>query len=262
VQLAPPRPSSTPPIPSSTLSSLLSGTSSFLFPSPSPLPPRSTSPQPRLYSTPHRPLITPRTTAHLITLPVQSNDILILASDGLSDNLWDEDVLDEVLRFKQACESTNAVGQETPLASREAEPGGLMMETSTSSSSSSTLSPSSTVPMPRLTPTIDAIRRHSLASMLSEALCSRARRISERRPSSGVHMDMRTNGMVEDEIPFARRAREAGKLFRGGKRDGALVCPSETCFHQLKFFVQIYQYWWQSSHLRLLQPQHSTLIKH
>ncbi|KAJ6616987.1 hypothetical protein B0H10DRAFT_1734057, partial [Mycena sp. CBHHK59/15] len=40
--------------------------------------------------------ITPRSAAHLFTLPVQADDILILASDGLSDNLWDEDVLDEV----------------------------------------------------------------------------------------------------------------------------------------------------------------------
>lgn len=28
----------------------------------------------------------------------------------------------------------------------------------------------------------------------------------------------------EDEVPFARRAREAGKMFRGGKRDGAFIC--------------------------------------
>ena len=35
----------------------------------------------------------------MFNLPVQANDILILASDGLSDNLWDEDVLDEVIRL-------------------------------------------------------------------------------------------------------------------------------------------------------------------
>ncbi|EIW77822.1 hypothetical protein CONPUDRAFT_37980, partial [Coniophora puteana RWD-64-598 SS2] len=39
--------------------------------------------------------------AQIITLPVQQDDILILASDGLSDNLWDDEVLDEVVRFKR-----------------------------------------------------------------------------------------------------------------------------------------------------------------
>ncbi|KAJ7249515.1 hypothetical protein B0H12DRAFT_963036, partial [Mycena haematopus] len=42
--------------------------------------------------------ITPTSAAHLFTLPVRAGDIVILASDGLSDNLWDEDVLEEVRR--------------------------------------------------------------------------------------------------------------------------------------------------------------------
>ena len=91
--------------------------------------------------------------------------------------------------------------------------------------------------------------------MLSEALCSRARRVSERRvndakkPSSGnldgrvrgtdIHVDVgakcdhaRANtkpnveDVDEDEVPFARRAREAGKTFRGGKRDGMILSSS------------------------------------
>src|SRR5436190_18541751 len=40
--------------------------------------------------------------AKVFTLPVLADDILILASDGMSDNLWDEDVLDEVVRFRRS----------------------------------------------------------------------------------------------------------------------------------------------------------------
>jgi len=35
----------------------------------------------------------------MITLPVCTDDILVLGSDGLNDNLWDEDLLDRVIRF-------------------------------------------------------------------------------------------------------------------------------------------------------------------
>ncbi|KAI0028658.1 hypothetical protein K488DRAFT_13655, partial [Vararia minispora EC-137] len=45
---------------------------------------------------------TPPASAQVLTLPARADDILILASDGLSDNLWDEDVLDEVVRFRRA----------------------------------------------------------------------------------------------------------------------------------------------------------------
>lgn len=118
---------------------------------------------------------TPRTAAHVFALPVRADDILILASDGLSDNLWDEDVLDEVARFRKSFLGHDLVDSDT----------------------TSPLSASERV-----------LRRRTLAGMLSEALCSRARRVSERREELG------------DEVPFARRAREAGKMFRGGKNDG------------------------------------------
>ena len=44
---------------------------------------------------------------HTFTLPVRADDILILASDGLSDNLWDEDFLDEVLKFRNDFKETD-----------------------------------------------------------------------------------------------------------------------------------------------------------
>jgi protein phosphatase PTC7 len=37
--------------------------------------------------------------AQVVTLPMRTDDILVLASDGLSGNLWDENVLDKVVRF-------------------------------------------------------------------------------------------------------------------------------------------------------------------
>lgn len=113
--------------------------------------------------------------AQILELPVQADDILILASDGLSDNLWDSEVLDEVVRFKRSFLKDTEQGKGVGL-----------------------------------------LGRRTLAGMLSEALCSRARRVSERRGKSFADDD----GDVEDEIPFARRAREQGKTFKGGKIDG------------------------------------------
>ncbi|KAG6333996.1 hypothetical protein ID866_5101 [Astraeus odoratus] len=115
--------------------------------------------------------------AQILELPVQANDILILASDGLSDNLWDEQVLDEVVRFKRSF-----------LNGRESGAGGLL-------------------------------GRRTLAGMLSEALCSRARRVSMKKGGNFPDDD----GEVDDEVPFARRAREQGKSFKGGKIDDISV---------------------------------------
>ncbi|KAH9056607.1 phosphatase 2C-like domain-containing protein [Lactarius vividus] len=129
--------------------------------------------------------------AQVFTIPVHVDDILILASDGLSDNLWDEDVLDEVVRF-----------QRTFLAS-----------------------PSTT--------TGSQLPRRTLAGMLSEALCSRARTMSQRRSKIPLTDEFGTTPLDPDEeIPFARRAREAGRTFSGGKSDDisvlvAVISPAE-----------------------------------
>lgn len=71
--------------------------------------------------------------------------------------------------------------------------------------------------------------------------------MSERRASPGTKkpavdstegMDhARTSAGIdikEDEVPFARRAREVGKVFRGGKRDGVFTfffCALSSCAH-------------------------------
>ena len=134
----------------------------------------------------------PSTHAQTFTIPIQQDDILILASDGLSDNLWDEEVLDEVIRMKKSFLPP------TPEEGDEAEK--------------------------TLKATLSILGRRTLAGMLSEALCSRARRVSERRPRSTSSPKTKTlSSSVDDiefEVPFARRAREQGKVFRGGKADG------------------------------------------
>jgi hypothetical protein len=135
--------------------------------------------------------------AQVFSIPVQQDDILILASDGLSDNLWDEDILDEVIRFKRSFMSSAASGLATSGKSSD-------------------------------TPQTDGILgRGVLAGMLSEALCSRARCVGERKPAvCSKRRKGEDNWPIyptlgeEDDIPFGRRAREEGRWFTGGKLDG------------------------------------------
>jgi protein phosphatase PTC7 len=128
--------------------------------------------------------------ARTVEIQVKEGDIVILASDGMTDNLWDEDILDEVLKF---CRHDAG-----------------------------------------------SVERDVFARMLSQALCSRAKRVSERRgkacPSNpGATQEDRLNNAgwpsgwanvfeggtdQAPEVPFARRAREEGVKFVGGKCDG------------------------------------------
>jgi hypothetical protein len=128
--------------------------------------------------------------AQLFELPVQADDILILASDGLSDNLWDEEVLEEVVRVREVLlRHTSPFGSELTSGDRRA--------------------------------SLHVLARKSFAGMLSEALCSKARRVAERGHSS---VQAEAIGSEDDscgnEVPFARRAREEGRKFKGGKVDG------------------------------------------
>ncbi|RXW25812.1 hypothetical protein EST38_g39 [Candolleomyces aberdarensis] len=156
------------------------------------------------------PTVTPSTAAHYFTLPVRADDILILASDGLSDNLWDEEVLDEVIKFRRSFLGASS--------QPEAEPKGTAKNSEKDR----------------------MLRRKTLAGMLSEALCSRAKKVAERRwspkssgtssPADGIFSSFSQE--EPDEVPFARRAREAGRVFRGGKQDDisvivAVISPAE-----------------------------------
>lgn len=143
--------------------------------------------------------------AKTFSIPVQQDDILILASDGLSDNLWDEDILDEVVRFRRSFMASSP-----SVASPSAKANDLSESAPSGHSAGRGI-----------------LGRGTLAGMLSEALCSRARCVSERRPQAysrrrGGAMRVGTDENVgaEDDIPFGRRAREEGRWFAGGKLDG------------------------------------------
>ncbi|KAH9846021.1 phosphatase 2C-like domain-containing protein [Lenzites betulinus] len=136
--------------------------------------------------------------ARVFTVPVEEDDILILASDGLSDNLWDADILDEVVRFRRSFMTASLPTGCPPVAEEANAP-----------------SPSAATA---------AFRRSTLAGMLSEALCSRAKRASETRGArKSQPQAQKTSVQVELEVPFARRAREQGRLFDGGKPDDISV---------------------------------------
>ncbi|KDQ07823.1 hypothetical protein BOTBODRAFT_592554 [Botryobasidium botryosum FD-172 SS1] len=109
---------------------------------------------------------TPRRDAWSGVLEVKEGDVVVMASDGMGDNLWDEDVVDEVRRFYVRWGG---------IGGRVAGP-----------------------------------------QRLSEALCSRAKRVSEGNLGSGG----KEGEGIKGEVPFARRAKEEGVKFSGGKPDG------------------------------------------
>ena len=157
-------------------------------------------------------------------MPVQEDDILILASDGLSDNLWDTDILDEVVRFRRSF--MGPAPDVAPAAPAVSANANASANTNANATAAHTPSPSAT------------FRRSTLAGMLSEALCSRAKRVSEMRGMSKAAAAAEAKKSVltsaEDgvsqaqaqagpEVPFAKRAKEQGKVFEGGKPDGEFV---------------------------------------
>ena len=137
--------------------------------------------------------------ARIFTVPVQADDILILASDGLSDNLWDAEILDEVVRFRRSFMGPSA-------SDSDSDSDGKVGSTSPPAGVAST-----------------TLRRSTLAGMLSEALCSRAKRVSETRRSSkaaGEKKGVLTSAesgpaQAEAEVPFAKRAKEQGEAVPG-----------------------------------------------
>ncbi|KAH9939727.1 phosphatase 2C-like domain-containing protein [Epithele typhae] len=150
--------------------------------------------------------------ARIFTVPVEEDDILILASDGLSDNLWDAEILDEVARFRRSF--MTPAQEEQPF-----------------STDGKNAPVSAAAPAPAATATF---RRSTLAGMLSEALCSRAKRVSETRGSRREKKTVAApaTSATETDVPFAKRAREQGKLFEGGKPDDisvlvAVISPVE-----------------------------------
>jgi len=166
--------------------------------------------------------VTPRNSAIVITIPVKADDILILASDGLSDNLWDEDVLDEVVRFRKSFLNSAPVGG-SDTSKSDMVPSNDSGYSSTEDNAPSSSHSSSDSDFATTT---TMLKRKTLAGMLSKALCSRAKRVSEHK--AFYHSPAATSSLEDidtevDEVPFARRAREVGKRFIGGKKDDISV---------------------------------------
>lgn len=134
------------------------------------------------YTDSGRPSYAPR----LHTIPAYPNDILILASDGLSDNLWDAEILDEVTRVRQSLGFSSAASlQSWPWS----ELGNGTQELTSK------------------------LRMSAFPTILAEALTSRAHR----------RIHSRQKAPFPSETPFTARARAAGKpVPKGGagKNDG------------------------------------------
>ncbi|KAG8814163.1 hypothetical protein FRC17_001271 [Serendipita sp. 399] len=130
---------------------------------------------------------TPQQHAHSITLPVQEHDVIILSTDGMSDNLWDEDVIEQLSRFAGPSLFTPPSSPGHP-----AHAGGTSITSST-------------------------LRTALLPTTLSHSLCSRARTISENGSRSG------SDDSALTETPFSRRAKQEGIDFEGGKPDDISV---------------------------------------
>ncbi|KDN48441.1 protein serine/threonine phosphatase 2C [Tilletiaria anomala UBC 951] len=128
----------------------------------------------------------PRRDAGRWTVKVQPGDIIILGSDGLVDNLFDEDILEEVRKFAPDH------GANAPVAPADDHPGQVQGQ--------------------------DAPHRTAIGSVLppdfspqdvSEALCSRAKAVSEDRRAT--------------TSPFQIAAQEEGMYYVGGKHDDISV---------------------------------------
>lgn len=111
------------------------------------------------------------------TIQVQQGDVIILASDGLVDNLFDDDILEEVQRFAPPLDDIE--GGHENAAGTPAEDGDEWPPTDFS------------------------------PQLLSEALCSRAKAVSQ--DSKAVIS------------PFQQRATEEGLPYVGGKHDDISV---------------------------------------
>jgi protein phosphatase PTC7 len=129
------------------------------------------------------------------------HDVIILSTDGMSDNLWDEDVIEQLSRLA------------APIANAPQVDHSHHFGTGGSPAFPSTL------------------RTALLPTTLSYSLCTRARSVSENAPSTW------SGGIESPDTPFSRRAKEEGIDFVGGKPDGKLKVFF-FCLHQIwKFGV-------------------------
>lgn len=148
----------------------------------------------------------PRRDAGRWTVKVQRGDIIVIGSDGLVDNLFDEDILEEVLRFAPApspsASDSSLDGPATSTTISDAGSGDdpvFSVSTSASSAdSNSSTSSNMNTGTGTGTGTFTPLPADFSPQLVSEALCSRAKAVSE--DSRAV------------SSPFQQRASEEGLL--------------------------------------------------
>ncbi|KAF7363560.1 Protein phosphatase [Mycena sanguinolenta] len=175
--------------------------------------------------------VTPSSAAHLFTLPVRAGDIVILASDGLSDNLWDEDVLEEVARVGRVF----AVASGSGSGSSSGE-GELQLE-EVGGKSESEGGIDGAVFAGKECRDAEGARgkgaeeEKGWRACSAPASCASSLPDVREEPARGEE-----EWTEEDDTPFARRARETGRVYRGGKNDDisvivAVIAPAEEEQH-------------------------------
>ena len=170
---------------------------------------------------------------HTYTLPVHPNDIFILASDGLSDNLWDDDILDEVIKFTRSFHFPSSGSHEpttpSPIISLlHSTPPIQILSEALCSRAKRVASSSSSAPTPASSTSISGSSPASnpQSTSVAAAAASSTPIVTELGPTPATPTDNLkadiTPGTSSTSTPFAYRAKLAGKPFRGGgKPDGA-----------------------------------------
>ncbi|KAL9937858.1 hypothetical protein V8E36_003403 [Tilletia maclaganii] len=150
----------------------------------------------------------PRRDAGRWSVKVEPGDVIIIGSDGLVDNLFDEDILEEVLRFAPApAAPTTAAG-----AAGEADPGGKQVgEDGTGEDAHG--AHLEHAPFGHWLPADFS------PQLVSEALCSRAKAVSE--DSRALYS------------PFQQRAVTEGLHYVGGKLDDISVLVAVVGAHNV-----------------------------
>ncbi|KAG9080892.1 hypothetical protein FRC06_006024 [Ceratobasidium sp. 370] len=132
---------------------------------------------------------TPRADAQLITERVVPGDIVILASDGLGDNLWDEEVLKVVERFARPAGSADGNARADKNGGADAGRDG----------------------------SVGLYRKGSVGANRKES------------GESGLGEEGKEAARGNADVPFGVRARAAGIHFTGGKTDDISVVVAVVC---------------------------------
>ncbi|KAK0526329.1 hypothetical protein OC835_005325 [Tilletia horrida] len=147
----------------------------------------------------------PRRDAGRWSVKVEPGDVIIIGSDGLVDNLFDEDILEEVLRFAPA--PPEASGADAAVAA-DGEEGAEKGAEDGAEQEQADRSPFGTWLPPDFSP-----------QLVSEALCSRAKAVSE--DSRALYS------------PFQQRAVTEGLHYVGGKLDDISVLVAVVGAHNV-----------------------------